>query len=84
MFHKLYIWTKLIRMHLVMAIGEKILERMAVDGTLLKDQEYLEACRVIIGNKHWLTVTAYQEKPQFYLEVASAARPARRRGRNLN
>lgn len=71
-------------MYLVMAIGEKILERMTVDSLLIKDEDYLQACLVILGNKHWLTVAAYAEQPRFYLEVLSAAQPAKKRGKDLN
>lgn len=59
-------------MHFVMAIGEKVIDSIEVDKEKAKDAEYIQALRIMLDNKHWLVVAAYQKEPYFYLRAASS------------
>lgn len=59
-------------MHLVMAVGETILEAIELDREQAGDKAFLLSLKYMLNERHWLTVAAYQQRPSFYLQAYSS------------
>lgn len=58
-------------MQLVLSVGSKVLDRVAIKPELSKDEEYLQSVRRLLTIKNELSIIALQEDPTFYIEAES-------------
>lgn len=58
-------------MQLVLSVSGKVLDRVNMDPTLYKDEEYLQSLRRLLLTKNELSILALKEEPVLYIEVPS-------------
>jgi hypothetical protein len=58
-------------MQLVLTIGNKVLDIIAIDPKLAKDDDFLCAMKRLLIAKHELAIIAHQQEPVFYLQAPS-------------
>lgn len=59
-------------MRLMMAIGDQVIDSVAVEPHRCKQPGYLEAMQRCLKIKHLEVLAKAKEAPEFYLQVASA------------
>ena len=58
-------------MQLVLAVGDKVLDRFQINPELIESQDYIEAMQRLMLIKNELAVLAHLQEPIFYIEVQS-------------
>lgn len=59
-------------MQLVLSIGDKVLDRMAIKPDLIGDTDYIAAMQRLLLVKNGLALLAHLQEPTFYFEAPSS------------
>lgn len=58
-------------MQIVLSVGNKVLDKIPINVQRSKNQDYINAQKRLLLNKHKLSIAALRDEPSFYLEAYS-------------